>query len=237
MRIHCIQHVPFEAPGRILDWAQARGHAVSTSPLYAGAAIPPPDAYDWLIVMGGPMGVHDEAAHPWLRDEKRALEQALAAGTTILGICLGAQLLAHVLGARVYANGVREIGWFPIHRVVGPITGDAFDGFPDSLEVFHWHGDTFDIPRGATHVFRSEACARQAFVYGDNAYALQFHLECTVEGVRALSEHGRAELQPAPFVQHVAASLVADPRRFMATHAVLDAFLTRLEEKRHVRHS
>jgi GMP synthase-like glutamine amidotransferase len=149
------------------------------------------------VVMGGPMGVHDEAELPWLRDEKRAIEAALKRGAAVLGVCLGAQLLAHVLGAEVAPNRAKEIGWFPVD--LSPEASDTWLGrvFPARFTPFHWHGDTFGIPHGAVALGRSEACANQGFLHGENALGLQFHPEVTAEGLAGLMAHCGPELSIA----------------------------------------
>jgi GMP synthase-like glutamine amidotransferase len=144
------------------------------------------------------MSVNDEAELPWLCDEKRFIREAVQNGVPVLGVCLGAQLIASALGARVYRNTQKEIGWFPIEAVQAD--GDWFR-FPQELQVFHWHGETFDLPPGAIHLARSTACQHQAFQVGRRALALQFHLEVTPETVRAFAENCGDELRPAPYVQ------------------------------------
>jgi GMP synthase-like glutamine amidotransferase len=230
LRIHYFQHVPYEPPARIGAWAQGRGHALTGTHLYAGQPPPPPESFDWLVVMGGPMSVHDERAHPWLAAEKRALEGALAAGKTVVGVCLGAQLLAGVLGARVYRNREKEIGWFDVRateaaRAVAPLAA-----LPARLTAFHWHGDTFDLPRGAVHAAASEACAQQVFAWdGGRVVGIQFHLEMTREGVSALIENGASDLAPGPWVQSPG-EMLAQGVPFDECHCVLDAVLSRLPQ-------
>ena len=114
MKIHYLQHVPFEGPGYIEAWASAAGHSLSRTPIYDGTPPPPPESYDWLIILGGPMSIHDEQEHPWLVSEKRYIRRVVESGKPVLGICLGAQHLAEALGARVYPNREREVGWFPV---------------------------------------------------------------------------------------------------------------------------
>ncbi|MDA1044762.1 MAG: amidotransferase, partial [Verrucomicrobia bacterium] len=116
IRIRALLHVPFEGPGHFAQWAEDRGHRLSTTRLYAGDDIPRPEDYDWLLVMGGPMSVYDDAEHIWLGAEKTAIRDALDADKYVLGVCLGAQLIACVLGARVQANDDKEIGWFPVTK-------------------------------------------------------------------------------------------------------------------------
>jgi GMP synthase-like glutamine amidotransferase len=229
MRIAALHHVAFESPAHIRTWAKARGYELAETALHNGAAPPAIDAYDWLLVMGGSMSVHDEAQFPWLRAEKRAIREALSSGKLVVGICLGAQLVAEVLGARVAPMGHREIGWFPLDFRPGASALPLFEGMPACPEVFHWHGDTFDIPEGATHVAGSDACANQIFTRGDRVLGLQCHPEMTPGGAKALVDNCAGDLAAGPWVQEPAAML-ADPSRFAAANAWLDELLERLEK-------
>jgi GMP synthase-like glutamine amidotransferase len=221
------QHVPFEGPANLASWLRARGASLSTTRVWAGDAIPPPESFDWLVVMGGPMNADDEPRFPWLAGEKRAIERAVAARKRVLGVCLGAQLVARVLGAKVTRNRETEIGWFPIERVAGAEASAVGRALPARAEVFHWHGDTFALPDGALPLARSAACEQQAFVYDERVLALQFHVEMTPAGVRALIENCGDELVPGRFVQS-RDELVADASRFVRIEAlmgrVLEAF-------------
>ena len=228
MRLHSLHHVPFEGLGSMAAWAQARGHRLSASQLYADAALPPLDRFDGLIVIGGPMGVDDERAHPWLVEEKRFIERAIAAGKTVLGVCLGAQLLARVLGARVYPNTDTEIGWFPVEFTQAATTSPFFSGLPPSLEAFHWHGDTFDLPTGAVHIAHSRACHNQAFVCDERLVGLQFHLETTPHAAAELIRHCRHEIVPARFIQ-TEQDMLADGGRFETINAAMERVLAGLE--------
>jgi GMP synthase-like glutamine amidotransferase len=229
MRIRVLQHVPFEGPGRVAEWAAARGHALATTRLFAGEPLPDPAACDLLVVLGGPMGVGDEERHAWLRPEKGVLRAAAAAGGRVLGICLGAQLLAEALGARVTRNPEREIGWWPVAFPEAARAAAPFRGFPAELDVFHWHGDTFAIPPGARAAASSEGCANQAFVADGRLVGVQFHLETAPEGARALAAHCPGDLAPGRFVQPREA-LLADPARFDALRPWLDRLLDQLAE-------
>jgi GMP synthase (glutamine-hydrolysing) len=193
MKIYWIQHVPFEGLGCIQPWLTASRHAVTCTRLWAGDMFPDIGRVDGLIVMGGPMGVYDEAIYPWLTAEKAFIKEILAQDKPVLGICLGAQLIAEVLGAKVSKNRQREIGFFPL-------TGDGAV-FPAIFTAFHWHGDTFGIPDGAVHLASSAACKNQAFIYKDNVLALQFHLETTEESLLSLYENAKDEVTEAPFIQ------------------------------------
>ena len=202
MKIHYLQHVPFETPAKILDWARDRGHEVSATHLYKGEPLPGLDGFDMLVVMGGPMGVHDEEQYPWLAREKEFLAQANEAGKRILGICLGAQLLALVLGGEVRRNPVKELGW---HKVVfTPLAWNSplFGKLPGTMMAFHWHGDTFSIPRGAHHIASSDGCINQAFCLDNRVVGLQFHMESTPESIKALVENCGDELnEEGEFIQ------------------------------------
>ena len=176
-KIHFLQHVPYERLGSIADWINKNSHTLSVTRLYKSEILPDPLDLDLLIIMGGPMGIYEEKKYPWLKEEKIFIEKAMKADKKILGICLGAQLIADVLGAKVYKNQYREIGWFPVHLTTqGRISG-LLNNIPSELTVFHWHGDTFDIADNAIHLFENEACRNQGFQYGDNILGLQFHLE------------------------------------------------------------
>lgn len=225
--VHYFQHVPFEGPGAVETWAKRCRYGLSFTRFCDGDPLPTLADLDWLVILGGPMSVHDERAYPWLRREKRFIESAIRARRIVLGICLGAQLIADVLGARVYANPVKEIGWFPIQRTP-QATGKAIGrALPETIDVFHWHGDTFDLPAGAVHLARSEACTNQAFVHGERVVGLQFHLETTPAGVQQLIAHGATELVDAPFIQRPEAMLENEPR-FTAINEVLVRLLDQL---------
>lgn len=227
MRIHVLQHVPFEPPGSIEAWAKRAGHALAITHLYRGDPLPMAQDADLLVVLGGPMSVHDEARYPWLIDEKRFIERTIAAGRRVLGICLGAQMIAQVLGARVYANDEKEIGWFAVEATAAARTAAVFQDFPRRLLAFHWHGETFDIPAGAKHVARSAACANQAFAFGERVVGLQFHLETTPAGARDLIAHGIDELVEGRHIQQPLAML-GYPERFAAINVAMHALLDRL---------
>ncbi len=201
LRAHWLQHVPFEGLGSIESWLAGRRAEVSATRFYDRPSLPEPHDFDLLIVMGGPMSANEEARYPWLKDEKQLIARAIEAGKRVLGVCLGAQLIASALGARVRPNRHAEIGWFPVESVAADEPGNPAGVVPSGTEVFHWHGETFDLPSGARHAARSEACENQAFTLGDRVLALQFHLETTPAGARALVESCSGDLVPGPFLQ------------------------------------
>lgn len=227
MRIRVLQHVPFEGPGTIADWALCRGHTLEIAPLFDGASPDGAAACDMLVVLGGPMSVHDEAALPWLAPEKRAIARAMADGKAVLGICLGAQLIAEALGAEVTRNPHREIGWFPLRRdPTAPPAGPG-DALADGLDAFHWHGETFGMPAGAARLASTEACANQAFIFGERVIGLQFHLETTPENARNLVAHCADEMDGGPFVQDPR-SILADGTRFADANRAMARLLDAL---------
>jgi GMP synthase-like glutamine amidotransferase len=201
LRIHYLQHVPFEGLGSIAEWVSLHGHELTTTQFFTDSTFPELADIDWLIIMGGPMGVYDEEKYNWLVSEKRLIKKAIEADKTVIGICLGAQLIAKVLGANVYPNQYKEIGWFPIQLSEEAIEKKLFKGFDKKLTVFHWHGDTFDLPANAIRLASSEACKNQAFLYNEKVIGLQFHFEMTEPALKNMIENDNAELKLLPFIQ------------------------------------
>lgn len=193
MHVHVLQHVPFEGLGSIDAWLSDRGARVTCTRFFEPARLPALADIDFVIALGGPMSVNDEEQLPWLREEKRFVAEAVAGNKAVLGICLGAQLIASALGARVYPGPEKEIGWFPVYAE--PAMPGAFV-FPAATEVFHWHGETFDLPTGAVHLARSAACRNQAFQVGERVIGLQFHLETTPGSADAIISNCAGELLP-----------------------------------------
>ena len=212
MRAHYLRHVPFEGPGMIEPWLGGAGYEVTNTPFFRMTELPDLESIDLLIVMGGPMSVNDEGEFPWLVQEKQFIHSAMEAGKPVLGVCLGAQLIASAMGAPVYPNPVKEIGWFPIYGVSS--IGRSTFRFPPSVEVFHWHGETFDLPSGAIRLASSEGCVNQAFQLGQLAIGLQFHLETTAESAQEIVSHCRAELSPSRYVQSETTILSATPDQY-----------------------
>ncbi|MFO7708080.1 MAG: type 1 glutamine amidotransferase [Desulfobacterales bacterium] len=198
MNVQVLQHVPFEGLGSIETWLSERDAVVRTTRFYHSAALPDLRTVDLVIAMGGPMSVNDEHEHPWLKQEKAFIKEAVGRGIAVLGVCLGAQMIANSLGARVFATAHKEIGWFPVQAVSSD--AEAFR-FPPRATVFHWHGETFDLPAGAIHLARSAGCAHQAFQVGRNVIGLQFHLETTPESVERIFHHCRDELVAGEYIQ------------------------------------
>ena len=225
MKVHWLQHADHEELGCIAPWLAARGDEVTRTRLYAGEALPRLDEFDWLIVMGGPMNIYEYGAHPWLRAEKQFIGAALAADKRVLGICLGAQLIADVAGGKVTRNAHTEIGWFDVHLQPGARASAAFQDFPQSFCAFHWHGDTFAIPPGAQSLMASEACANQAYALSPRVAAIQFHLEVTAADARVWFEHERPA--PARYVQ-TPDEILRDTGRFAANNRLMLKLVERL---------
>jgi GMP synthase-like glutamine amidotransferase len=223
VRAHYLQHVPFESPGSILPWLTQHGASVASTRLFEAHTLPAVDDFDLLVVMGGPMSVNDEARHPWLIAEKRLVRDAIESGRAVVGVCLGAQVIASALGSRVFQNEAREIGWFPIAATPTPAPGTL--RWPDKLTVFHWHGETFDLPSGAVRLASSEGCLNQAFQIGDRVVGLQFHLEATPETVAAMVEHCRHELTPDRYVQSERELLATPPERYVLPNRLMGQVL------------
>ena len=179
MKIHYLQHEPFETPGAILTWAKEHGHSLSSTMLYEKGPLPSLSSFDMLVIMGGSMSVYEKHLYAWMGPELTFIESAIKADKTVLGICLGAQLIAASLGAAVYKNTDKEIGWFPVSLTPEGTASGFFKKWPEAFKMFQWHGDTFDVPAGAVRTAFSKACANQAFIYGEKTVALQFHPETT----------------------------------------------------------
>jgi GMP synthase-like glutamine amidotransferase len=229
MRAHYLQHVPFEAPGSIAPWLESAGYQVTATRFYESTTLPNPEQIDLLIIMGGPMSVNDEDRFPWLRTEKQYIRHTIESGKAVLGICLGAQLIASALGESVYPNRRKEIGWFPVEGI--PPQQESTFRFPPSVEVFHWHGETFDLPDGAVLLARSEACENQAFQFGQNVIGLQFHLETTPESAHAIVTNCREELLPSKFVQPEAIILDQAPGKYQIINDLMARILSFLSKK------
>jgi GMP synthase-like glutamine amidotransferase len=228
MKIHYLQHVPFEAPGMIAEWAGKKGHAVEGTRLFDGQTPPAVGVYDWLVVMGGPMSIYDHQSHSWLEQEKRAIERAIERGKVVVGVCLGAQLVADALGAKVNPNASKEIGWFPVTLTAEAKDQALTNAIPHRFTAFHWHGDTFDLPDRAVHLATSEACANQMFVYDNRVLGLQFHLEMTERGISDLIENCRNEIAADRYIQS-ADAMLEGKSHLQGGYAVLDCLLDRLE--------
>lgn len=229
MTHYALQHVPFEDPGAITAWFKARGLPLKVIHVYERPEFPAAADVSGLVVMGGPMSVHDEKTLPWLGPEKDFLVSVIAAKRPVLGVCLGAQLLADVCGGEVTKNPDREIGWMPVRFSRDERHPSWARALPETLPVFHWHGETFSLPTGAIPLASTTACANQAFVYPSrNLVGLQFHLEATSAQMHTFLPHLEKEMA-LPLLGRAKERWVHTPSRIQedtpryeaAAHAVL----------------
>lgn len=212
MRIHYLQHVPFENLATIENRMTDKNYPITCTRFFADEKLPSIEKFDWLFVMGGPMNIYEEDKYPWLIQEKKFIKQAIQANKTVVGICLGAQLIANVLGAKVYPNQYKEIGWHPVALLPEAEQSKILENFPTKFTTFQWHGDTFDLPAGCQWLAKSDVCAHQAFSYGEKVIALQFHLESSRESIGKLIKNCGDELVQAPYIQTEPAVLLDDKK-------------------------
>lgn len=227
MRIHYLQHVPFEGPGVIQSWARRKNNLLTGTRLYGDEALPVAEDFQGLVVMGGPMGACDEKDFPWLEKEKQFIERCINQQIKVLGICLGAQLIADILGAEVSSMQHKEIGWYPLSWSTPARSHSLLDFLPARQTVLHWHGDQFDLPESAISLGASEGCANQGFVVEDQIIGLQFHLEMTKKGLSQLIDNSGNELETGtgPFIQSPGSMLNAP--YFESAHQTMIKLLNR----------
>lgn len=229
MKLHWIQHIPFEDLGYIQEIALNKGYKISSTKVYQqGFSFPSVDEFDLLVVMGGPMGVYDTDIYSWLADEKAFIKNAIEKGKKVLGICLGAQIIADVLGGRVYRNTYKEIGWYKLIEEEG-YNGKLAGIFSSSPEVFHWHGDTFTLPEGCERICSSDGCRNQGFEYRSDVFGLQFHLETTETSAVNLIENCRDELaEEGKYIQKENV-IMSDTNKFENINSIMKEVFTRIE--------
>jgi GMP synthase-like glutamine amidotransferase len=230
MRLHYLQHVPFEDPGSILIWAKENGHVITNTQLYKNDYLPNQQDFDWLVIMGGPMNIYDEENYPWLLEEKVFIKEAVTSGKVVIGLCLGGQLIADVIGGKVTKNLYKEIGWLPIKLSVEVRSTPLFSFFSEEPVVFQWHGDTFSVlPEEAKCIATSEACRNQAFIYKKKVFGFQYHLENTTSIIADLVENCREEMIGDVYVQ-TPEELLAHPEYIEQNNKWMNLFLTELEK-------
>jgi GMP synthase-like glutamine amidotransferase len=222
--IHIFQHDPSVGAGFITDWIRHWRFGVTCTQFYNNDPLPDVNRFDWLIVLGGNMGVFDYDSFPWLYEEKRCIEAALTRHKKIIGICLGAQIIAEVLGARVYRARFPEIGWFPVEIPKDAMKSPILSQTHRKITGFHWHHDTFDLPDGSIRFGSTKACLNQGFIYEDHVIGIQFHPECRQEEVRMLIEQSRYECIGGMYVQSPDA-ILATQNHFTSMHAFLNQIL------------
>ena len=206
MNIHCLQHVAFETPGTIIDWATQNNHSISYTYFFEkNHTLPSVNNIDALLIMGGCMNVDEEEKFPWLKIEKQFINECIISQKKVLGICLGAQLIAAALGSKVYKGVEKEIGFFPISFINNSLQHKLFHHFSKGYTVFHWHGDTFDLPANAQLIASTNICKNQAYLIGANVLGLQFHFEMDETIIEQMLLHDAEELnETGNFIQPAA---------------------------------
>jgi len=201
MRIHYIQNDPAATLGYIKDWIDYNNHTLTCTKMYENELLPPLDSFDLLIVLGGNMGAYEEKEFPWLISEKKFIRDSIDANKWVFGICLGVQLLANVLGSKVYPHKHQEIGWWPLTLTDEASSAPLLEGVPKEFIVFEHHGDTFDLPEGAVRLATSSGCTNQAFSYGDRVIGIQFHPEFTNEMIHGYKEEAEVQVMEGAYCQ------------------------------------
>ena len=203
MQIHCLQHIAFENPGTIAAWASTNNHSISYTYFFnQHFLLPAINSFDALLVMGGCMDTDEDEKFPWLKAEKQFIRLAIDAGKKIIGICLGAQLIAAALGVAVYPGREKEIGFYPVQFSHEALQHSLFNHFANPYTVFHWHGDTFDLPAGAQLIASTDVCKQQAYLIEGNVLGLQFHFEMNETVIEDMLQYEGEELEePGPFIQ------------------------------------
>jgi GMP synthase-like glutamine amidotransferase len=195
MHIHCLQHVSFENPGTILEWISENNHTISYTYFFEeNPVLPTLDSFNALLILGGYMNVNEEEKFPWLKSEKAFIKEVIETNKKIFGICLGSQILATVLGAKVVQGSEKEIGFFPITFSSEAKNNSIFNHFQNETTVFHWHGDTFEIPEKAIRIASSSTYENQGFMIENRILAFQFHIEMDKNIIESLIENELEEL-------------------------------------------
>lgn len=224
MRVQIFQHVPFEDIGSIRHWLEKHNADISYTRFYKSPELPQITDIDFLIIMGGPMSVNEEEKYPWFVREKVFIKQVIESGMPVLGICLGAQLIANAMGEPVFQGEHKEIGWYPIEAVENNHSKNVFQ-FPDMLDVFHWHGETFYLPTGTVHLARSAGCENQGFQIGTNVIGLQFHLEMETDNIESMLENCSDELVKGQYIQNVQTIRSLTSSACKKTNKIMDQIL------------
>lgn len=228
LRVHFFQHIEGEGVGSPEQWLQERGAIVTQTEFFKvgkgqTTMLPAHDEVDLLMIMGGAMSVNDEEEYPWLKDEKAWIKAHIEAGKPTIGLCLGSQLIANALGAKVEKNKHKEIGWWPVHKRQTVQFDRSVFRFPDEITPLSWHGDFVrELPQGAIWLAENEATPHQAYQYGRHVLAFQFHPESTPDNLKLfLADEGYKDLTDGPYVQKADKLLAAAPQDFKAPNQLL----------------
>ncbi len=225
MKIRVLQHAPHDRMGYLRPWFEQRGDRIEITKIHEGQDLPVDGNYDGLVVLGGPQGAYEEDRYSWMRPEKELIDRAIREEKKVLGICLGAQMIADVLGGSVYPHRTEEIGWYPVNVPSDIRSHPLMEGIPGEFVPLHWHGDTFDLPRNAVRLAGSEVCTNQGFWYGRHVLALQFHLEVRPEGLTTFLDVHREKAPRGPYVQSPQA--LRENANFQRSREILHRFLDR----------
>jgi GMP synthase-like glutamine amidotransferase len=228
VRIHFLQHIPYEFQTTIEKWAGQRGHAISKTTFYEDFKLPRFDEFDLLILLGGPMSIFDEDKYPWLKTEKRFVADAIEQDKLILGICFGAQVVAEALGARVYKNRYCEIGWHPVSLTEEAVESALFKRLPRTFMPFHCHEYTFDIPKHCIRAAESKGCANQGFSFRDRIFGIQFHIEPPIESLQRVANCCGHKNCPGKFMQSTEERL-SDAFRLTGLHSIMENLMVGIE--------
>jgi GMP synthase-like glutamine amidotransferase len=225
MKILVFMHIENEGPGTLGDYLVAKNVTPRICRLFDAEPLPgDASGFDAIVSMGGPMSVYEEAKYPFLKEETLFLRRAIDSGVPVLGICLGAQMIAKACGAAVRKAPEGELGWARVRLTPAARTDPLFHGVSETLQVFQWHDDTFDIPKGGLHLATSQECPNQAFRYR-NAYGLQFHVEVTPEMLKSWSQDPEQQRRMVDAYEDHKSELVTNARTLYAN------FLARIWER------
>ncbi|GAB3790739.1 type 1 glutamine amidotransferase [Virgibacillus kimchii] len=237
MRIHALINYSIADLGMIDDWAKENNYTITTTKVYESSNFPNLHEFDLLIVLGGVAGSYEEEKYPWLKNEKNFIKEAINRNKAILGICLGAQLIAEVLGGKVYPHTYNEIGWWPIRFYKEVEDVPLFSGLKRELYFFQYHGDVFELPedvKGIVPLAENDATKNQAYVYKDRVVGLQFHPEFNEEKLEEIVSIFENEIRPGPYTQMPKDFLgqiecVEEARKFL--YSLLDNFTNKLRKQ------
>lgn len=230
MKLLVLQHDEYDDAGSIIEWAMKHEHALTTVVLTKNESLPASLDFDILVIMGGTMNVYEEDKFPWLAGEKVFIKKAVDAGKIVIGFCLGGQLLAAALGGKVTRNKETEIGWFPVRFNKTAQEHPVLSVFNESAVIFQWHSDTFSVlPENAKLIASNDACARHGFIYNDNVFAFQFHLETTYQMIYFLAREHDKNSDKGLYIQN-AQKIKKHHEYIAANNKLMFAFLDRIVE-------
>jgi GMP synthase (glutamine-hydrolysing) len=228
MKIHCIRHEPFEGLACIENWIFLNKHKLSYTYTFLNQSFPDDYSFDLIIIMGGTATLYNSLNEPWFLEETEFLENCIKNKKKVLGICLGSQILATILGSKVYQGKAKEIGWFPVKFNLSDNLNLPF--LPEGIETFHWHGDTFDIPDGAIKLASSKITPNQGFIFDDRVFALQFHPEMTNSSLKKIIKAAGKELEQKGDFIHSAEQILSRMDLVEVNNSLMFKILDYLEE-------